>query len=1410
MVNKFNKKNPRKILGYLMAIAMVFLSPNLFAQCTNSSSYGSAVAPDNFGNPTQGISTCNYLSEYNTISGVSSGYSYTNMLTGGSLTAASPGYITVRSGSSSGPVVAHGSAPLSWTATVSGTHYVHYTVDSTCLTATGCHTTSMMYTGGAPVTVYGCTDVLAINYDSLANYDDGTCTYPCAVGAHSTSFESGLTGTYWKNDAANTMAGSVAYPSGGWFSASGPTGATNTGPAAAFDSTGYIYVDPAYPYVQSYYLYSNCLDLVSIANPALVFAAHLYGSGIGTLSVEAKATSASVWDTIWSVTGSQGASWNEYVVSLDSLGTGTIDVRFHYVPTGYIGDAALDLVRVMEAPIQGCMDMFASNYNASAVVDDGSCLFPGCLDALATNYCATCNVNDSASCVFPICHTLDFSDGFELANLGTNGWTTTSGADASAALITGANAVLDTVSLEFTGSANYQNWTGYSTATDDSIAFTNTEHMATATICMDLSNANPTVNMSFDAVFAGYYAGYSWLRVKANGTVLTDVNGNRFHKKTLSNATDELNDDLTYDLSSYSGQSSVYITFEAANKYGTTYSAAYHDIVRIDDVNVFNIFPCTYYAATATSTDASCNAGSDGTATCLVSSPNATYNTYLWSDGQTTAIATGLSAGTYTCTTTDSINGCTATTNTTVGEPSALIISAQVFDATGPINADGSVVLTTSGASPCPTSIQLGSGTGTTSGKGVFYTGWMDAESFSTYTSAEILAGGLAVGDDLASIGWDIVSASPMSLGTVNISIIDTSGTTTSVYTGTPTAVTGWNDFTFTSNYTWIGGDIVVVFCHDAAAYGASSTYRYTAMPSSAFVSYRYGDFPTSSICDTTLGYGPYTNTYRANIRLGTTQLPYAYAWSNGDTTATASNLPFGAASCVITDCNGCVTNYSGFVGVSIIPGCMDATMWNYNASANVNDSSCIAFAYACLDITSASPVAFDSLTANTDDTTLCCYISACTDVYATNYDATACYDDGSCSYPACVGAYPFTEDFSTGTAAMSLVGNGIYAASDIDSTNGGDFAWHGQGGNYSGFNYPYNTGALAFANSPTHIASSRICVDLTSFAAGSGIQMSFDLYQEYTYNATYNWFRVKQDTNVLSNVNGVDYINSSIRGNSTEEIYDLSAYAGQSIYLEFQNCGKYNDNYYTTGGVSYGDQSYVDNINISSVAFGCTDSLACNYDASANADDGSCYVLTASTSSVDASCFGGSDATATVSTNDTISTYLWSDGQTTATATGLSAGTYSVAVTNSLGCTDSTGIIVGEASQMMLSVITIDATSATNTDGSIDLSVSGGTECETTRQLGYGTGATSGRGLFYTGWMDGVSQSTYYSAELLAAGYVVGDLMTSVGWDIVTASSQSLGTVNISLIDSSGTSTSVYTGTPTAVTGWNDFAFSF
>ncbi|OYU93891.1 MAG: hypothetical protein CFE21_18540, partial [Bacteroidetes bacterium B1(2017)] len=63
---------------------------------------------------------------------------------------------------------------------------------------------------------------------------------------------------------------------------------------------------------------------------------------------------------------------------------------------------------------------------------------------------------------------------------------------------------------------------------------------------------------------------------------------------------------------------------------------------------------------------------------------------------------------------------------------------------------------------------------------------------------------------------------------------------------------------------------------------------------------------------------------------------------------------------------------------------------------------------------------------------------------------------------------------------------------------------------------------------------------------------------------------------------------------------------------------------------------------------------------------------LTATTTKVDVRCFGGNDGSATVAAVGGTSpyTYKWSNNQTTTTATGLIAGTYSVVVTDANSCT--------------------------------------------------------------------------------------------------------------------------------------------
>ena len=130
--------------------------------CTNSSAYGSTVAPTT--PTTVTISTCNFQSEYSTITGITSGRTYQF---GYSIGGLQTGYITVHTGTFNGPIVAYGNAPLNWASVYTGTVYVHYNTNNTCGTASSC--------GTSTITCVTCTAPVAPSNDLVCNATTISC-----------------------------------------------------------------------------------------------------------------------------------------------------------------------------------------------------------------------------------------------------------------------------------------------------------------------------------------------------------------------------------------------------------------------------------------------------------------------------------------------------------------------------------------------------------------------------------------------------------------------------------------------------------------------------------------------------------------------------------------------------------------------------------------------------------------------------------------------------------------------------------------------------------------------------------------------------------------------------------------------------------------------------------------------------------------------------------------------------------------------------------------------------------------------------------------------------------------------------------------------------------------------------------
>jgi hypothetical protein len=182
------------ILTVSIAFSILGMQSSSVAQCTNASAYATATAPTS---GTTTISTCQYQTEYSTVNSVVAGSTYQSAYSGG-------GCITVHSGTPGGPVVAWGNSPLTWTAAVNGTHYIHYNTTCACGTASSCLTSTITFIsssaptcsdgiqngtetgidcgGTCPACAPGCSD--GIQNGTETGVDCGGTCPPCVSGSH--------------------------------------------------------------------------------------------------------------------------------------------------------------------------------------------------------------------------------------------------------------------------------------------------------------------------------------------------------------------------------------------------------------------------------------------------------------------------------------------------------------------------------------------------------------------------------------------------------------------------------------------------------------------------------------------------------------------------------------------------------------------------------------------------------------------------------------------------------------------------------------------------------------------------------------------------------------------------------------------------------------------------------------------------------------------------------------------------------------------------------------------------------------------------------------------------------------------------------------------------------------------------
>jgi gliding motility-associated-like protein len=283
-----------------------------------------------------------------------------------------------------------------------------------------------------------------------------------------------------------------------------------------------------------------------------------------------------------------------------------------------------------------------------------------------------------------------------------------------------------------------------------------------------------------------------------------------------------------------------------------------------------------------------CNGANNG-AVFITTTGGTTNYTFLWSNGATTEDITGLSASSYTLTTTDA-NGCTATSGPhVISEPTALVLTLDSIDnVTCNGAADGAVFITATGGTTGYTYLWSNAATtqNITGLSGGSYTLTVtDANGCMATSGPHVVTEATALVVALDSI--DHVTCNGAADGAVFITA--TGGTTGYTYL--------WSNGGTTQNITGLNGGSYTLTVTDAAGCTATSGPHVVNEPAQ-LVPVIDSILPVS--CN-----GGNDGAVFVSINGGTT--PFSYLWSNGALTQDITGLVAGNYTLTVTDSNACV-----------------------------------------------------------------------------------------------------------------------------------------------------------------------------------------------------------------------------------------------------------------------------------------------------------------------------------------------------------------------------------------------------------------------------------------------------------------------------------------------------------------------
>ena len=701
--------------------------------------------------------------------------------------------------------------------------------------------------------------------------------------------------------------------------------------------------------------------------------------------------------------------------------------------------------------------------------------------------------------------------------------------------------------------------------------------------------------------------------------------------------------------------------------------------------------------ASISGNDPTCAGSANGSAMVVASGGTPPY-AYLWNTGATTPVITGLPQGTYSVTVTDA-NGCTIDLSITLTEQSAITISAVSTDETCENANDGTATATAANGVP-PYTYQ-----------------WSNGESGASISNLAPGTYSVTATDDVGCTASTSVVVSPAN--PFSVSITSTDVTTCGGSDGTATAIPmggaggytyQWSNGETTQTITGLSAGTYVVVVFDANGCQATASVTITAPPSP-----QAGVMTTDETCA-----GANDGTATAVVAGGTP--PYTYLWNTGATTQSLDNLSPGVYSVTVTDASGCTETASGVVAagtqVQLMISGQDVSCFG----GNDGSATAVAFngeaPYTYLWSTGATTATITGLTSGSYSVTATdangCEASGSVFIEqppALTLEVMVNYGDCSSNEAAAVavvdgGTPPYTYNWSngaTGPVAMNL-SPGSYSVTVTDDngcTISEDF--------------------VVDDIPPLSIALDVTDVSCYGFADGSITAIITGGTPLYSY-----LWNTGETTPTISGLAPGIYSVTVTDANGCEVSSSATVAQPAPLTLELtphdSSCPGSNDGSIEVD-VSGGTPPYTYNSNVGpftppltglapgSYTITVTDANDCEI--SATAEIGLQSDPSVDITVLNQPCEGSATGIlAAVPTGGVAPySYLWSTGETGPTIDGLSPGTYSVVVTDALGCTASAAVTLEAAENPDCTAEVVQPVSSPGaSDGIVEVNASGGT----------------------------------------------------------------------------------------------------